>query len=328
MTRESPTPQETSPFSPVGTVCAVIVTYHPRTEEFRETLSRTASQVDHLVVVDNTPGPEESREVQRVVEGARARVGEATGADDVTFIRMGGNAGLARAYNAGVRAARGLNVRFVLFLDQDSHLLPGAVASSLRKYVEVEPLLPVGAVCCQNVELVQVSLPVDLLLSRVKAKRAAKSEMRIERTRIEGLVEISLFTNSGTIVPLANLERVGPFNERLFLDSIDYDYSLRLSRAGFRLFEVVGAHVLHHQGRPLTRRILVWAVELRTYPALRSFYIVRDTLVFARQWFRRYPRVVSGILGSMMLSTVGAILFLPDRHERVQLILRALAGGA
>ncbi len=92
-------------------VCGVIVTYEPDLARLAEAISRTTSQVDALIVVDNGP--------------------ERLELDGVEVIRPGGNVGLAAAQNLGIAWARDHSHTHVLLLDQDSWPEPGMVPALL-----------------------------------------------------------------------------------------------------------------------------------------------------------------------------------------------------
>lgn len=79
-------------------VCAVVVAYHPDELRFALLLHRLETEVQRIVVVDNT----------------------------------GHNRGLAAAQNRGIALARAAGATHVLLLDQDSVPLPGMTARLLR----------------------------------------------------------------------------------------------------------------------------------------------------------------------------------------------------
>ena len=87
-------------------ICAVIVTYQPNLPVFQQLIQRIRQQVSAIAVVDNTswPGPEAVLTV----------IGESV------YIPMGGNKGVAGAFNAGIDWAKGRGCSHVLLMDQDS----------------------------------------------------------------------------------------------------------------------------------------------------------------------------------------------------------------
>jgi rhamnosyltransferase len=306
-----------------GAVCAVVVTFHPDPSELRGVLEQAAAQTDRVVVVDNTPaaeGPSPARSCVTEVETTPARERRKA---PVRLIEPGRNLGLARAYNLGIAEAEAGGCALVLFLDQDSVLQPGAIDRLIEQWATADGT--VGAVSCENVEQVAARLPTDRLLEKIRSgprghRGGPAAPAPDDRPR-----ETRLFTNSGTLIPVDTIRRVGGFNERLFLDAVDYDFSLRLRDDGLKLLLAPGAKVTHRMGEQYSRRLFGSKVEVRTYPPRRSYHIVRDTLWFGRDWFRRHPRTVGGIVATMTITTLTGLVVLPHRRARVAEVLRALA---
>ncbi|HEY7600687.1 MAG TPA: glycosyltransferase, partial [Candidatus Limnocylindrales bacterium] len=85
-------------------VCAVVVTWHPDAARFALLLQQLETEVERIVVVDNT-----------------------------AF-----NRGLAAAQNRGIALARAGGATHVLLLDQDSVPLPGMTRRLLRELQDLE----------------------------------------------------------------------------------------------------------------------------------------------------------------------------------------------
>ncbi len=102
---------------PTAPLVTVVIAYYNRPEYIRESiesaLAQTHSPVEVIVVDDGST--EDAHRVLRAIPGT-------------TIIRQP-NAGVAAARNRGVAAARG---EYVMFLDHDDRLMPGAIASHLR----------------------------------------------------------------------------------------------------------------------------------------------------------------------------------------------------
>lgn len=300
---------------------ALLVTFNPDPPELADTLAKAVAQVENVVVVDNSPGMDEQATVRRCVEEVAGTHPPESGNGHIVLDTQGKNSGLPKAYNAGLLRAKSLGTDLVLLLDQDSSLDASAVSELRRVYSALGSSLRIGAVCCENIELVHISLPIDVVLEKLKRSRRLGKDIGLIDSPAR---EQNLFTNSGAMIPLSTALEVGGFDESLFLDAVDYEYSLRLAANGYKIFVAEAARVFHKQGQTYLRRFLWWQLQLRTYPPMRSYYIVRDTLRLGKKWWRRYPRTVVGIIGTMALSSLGAVLLLPDRGERIRKLLLAL----
>lgn len=305
-------------------VFAIVVTYRPNILDLQRTLHSALPEVDQVLIVDNTPEPWLKQQVSACVEAIADSAPAESCAKPIRLAAQGENIGLSKAYNIGLRTARDSGSNFVLLLDQDSQLVPGAIRILLDAYFQLSSASPVGAVCCRNLKSFSASLSVDEVLESIKRKKSSLPRSGDSGTPKLDYTEVSLFTNSGALIPLSHAVESGGFDEDLFVDSVDYDFSLRLASRGLRIFVIESARVFHKQGEPLRRNLLGKAVDLRSYSPIRSYYILVDTLRFCRKWIGRYPRIVIGILGTMSISTLGAMVLLPDKAERLGQVLRAL----
>lgn len=302
-------------------VSAIVVTYRPELDELKQTVERAADQVGSMVIFQNDPDGATRSSIEDLVrEIVHNHPGVA-----LDVLTDGANVGLSRGYNKGLQKAREFGAEFALLLDQDSRLEPGAVASLISTYHSVSARLAVGVLSCTNVELVQINLPLIVILDRLRSGLYETKYGNLGALGVPSAREIPIFTNSGTLVPIARVDQVGPFDEALFLDAVDYEFSLRLRANGLHIYLSDAARVLHKQGSTLRRSILGYQLDLRTFPPERSYHIVRDTLTFSRKWWGRYPKAVAGIMVSLVTNTLGGLLLLPQHSRRFQMVIRAIA---
>lgn len=290
--------------------------------EFADVLREMADQLPAIVIVSNDDSEEEIRRTEKLVEAV-------FGPDRTRRVRLcrnGTNRGLSAALNLGADVAKDLGADFLLLLDQDSLLRRGAVRELLSAHSRLDGSVPVGSLTCANEELVSFTGFPFAALERVGAMRQEKWRRRHLGPSGQGVTEIPTLITSGSLLSMETFRATGPFNEHLFLDAIDFDYSFRLRAHGKRLFQVESAKVVHRQGSPFETVILGRRVRLRTYPPVRSFHIVRDTSRMVRTWFGRYPVDVLGIAAHTLVRVTGSLLFLPQRDERARLVLSALSG--
>ena len=198
----------------VARVCAVVVSFHPEAE-VAENLRALRGQVQGLVVVDNGSGADEVG----MLQGALA---ELAGEVETGLIENGMNVGIAAALNRGVQWAMARGYGWVLLFDQDSAATPGYVASMLE-----------GFAASRFGERLAILVPkyVD---------RRFGSVLEAPRGKTEGL---EAATTSGSLMPVTVFERAGWFAEELFIDGVDYEYSLRVRRLGYGIEECVGGGV-------------------------------------------------------------------------------------
>ena len=176
-----------------------------------------------MVAVDNTPAASRTDDL-----------------DGVLVLPQPANIGLAAAQNVGIAWAREHGHSHVLLLDQDSVPEPGMVDSLLAALDGLAPQHPaaVGPVFRDPREhrvapFVRVGFPMS--------KKVWCSD--------DGApVECDFLISSGTLIPLAVLERVGAMDDALFIDNVDLEWSFRARARGYRLFGVCTAAMEHRLG--------------------------------------------------------------------------------
>ena len=107
-------------------IAAIIVSYLPERESFISLLQNLIQQVDHVLVLDNSPADHLAAQYffdESGIDATRS-----------SFIRLNDNYGIAVALNVGIRKAMGLGVDFVLLSDQDSLPASDMVENLYRSY--------------------------------------------------------------------------------------------------------------------------------------------------------------------------------------------------
>jgi GT2 family glycosyltransferase len=161
------------------------------------------------------------------------------------------NLGFARAANQGVQQARG---RYILLLNSDTRVLSGA----LRRMVTFLDGEPRAAVCgpqllhedgrLQNsvsnfptvaTELLNKSLLRWLFPRRFPRKEPGGTDPR----EVESVIGAAMMVRGEAV------DEVGPLDGGYFFFLEETDWCLRFSRAGWKVYQVPQARVVHLQGK-------------------------------------------------------------------------------
>lgn len=266
---------------------AVVVSYNP-SREILQNIAVLAGQVGHVVVVDNTP----SANPQTVIDEVEKQGG-------CTVIRNRKNLGIATALNLGVQRAILLGCEWIVTFDQDSRIGEGYIQELISAFIKSsEPRI--GVLC-----------PVyrDAQLGAVwPFPRSSNGEPL-------------MYMTSGALMRSETYQKLGPFEDQLFIDGVDTEYALRMRAVGYKIVE--SDIVINHSLGKMTphtfagRRILV-----TNHNAQRRYFITRNRIVLLRRYLGKEREWAAYELTDFWKGTVALLLFEQDRWLKVKYMLR------
>ncbi|WP_315098669.1 glycosyltransferase family 2 protein [uncultured Cellulomonas sp.] len=297
-----------APDGPVRVV-AVVVTYAPDVPTTAGLLTALAAQVDEVVVVDNGSDP-------AVRDGLAAHVER----DGGLFVALPENVGIGGAQNVGSDRAREAGATHVLFSDQDSLPAPDMVAQLLAGLARARARGDrTGAVG---------PLPVDdrdetaTLLFEPRRWGPRRAPVPDDP---EALVPVAFLLASGCLVPVEVLDEVGPMRAEWFIDHVDLEWGLRVRRAGYALFGVVGARLGHQLGDRLAR-VPGRTREVHIHSPLRNYYMARNTLLLVRSGLMPWAWRV-GYVAWIVKYSAYYVLAVSPRGSRLRQLVAGLRDG-
>lgn len=183
----------------------IIVLYKTKLTEsltYKSILSfnKTSGISFNILVYDNTPSFQEYKD---------------DAYNTITYIRDKSNPGIAKAYNKGVEFASKFNFNWIMLLDQDTEL-------NALYFTEIYKLRNLVG---QNESVVsiipKIVTPKGFMISPVLLKRGGliryltQVEPGIQNFRVSAL-------NSGALINVSFLNKIGGFNEKYPLDMLDH----------------------------------------------------------------------------------------------------------
>ncbi|RSU47178.1 glycosyltransferase family 2 protein [Sphingomonas sp. S-NIH.Pt15_0812] len=270
-----------------GVTSAIVVTFHPDDDVDRN-LRALVAEGGHVVVADNGSSPAELAGIE-----ALANAGE------LTLIKLGRNAGLGAALNAGLREVRERGSQWVCLFDQDSRIAPGFIDAITTFAGEAERALIVPRY-------------ID---------RSTQEEIPLLRIG-DGPVEAVM--TSGMTLSLAAVEEIGLFDEGYFIDCTDYDYSTRARQLGYALLQCSNVTLYHAPAK--RKKVVVLGRTICTvshYTPKRRYYIARNS-IYILKMSRMFPGLYRSLLRATIAETVKAMLFEKHRLRSAGMILRGI----
>ena len=227
-------------------VVAIIVSFNGG-EKTLKTIDALLPQVSHIHVVDNGSDSFSLDLLDRMENDKR-----------ISLRKFGENRGIGCALNAGLVKARQLDYSWVLTMDQDSIAAPdmvGCLISTIARHDDVLCLSP------------------NLIVHGDD-----KPPLKI------GSVPYAI--TSGNMVNIEIYNRIGGYNEDYLIDCIDFEFSLRVKKAGFKIIKDPAAILYHELGEKndlpkLFKRYYTLHSPLRRYYMFRNLLYLTKTYLFS-----------------------------------------------
>lgn len=186
---------------------------------------------------------------------------------DVPVLANGCNAGFSRANNLGAGIARG---RYLLFLNSDTEVLPGAVYRMRRFFEDRPDAGAVGGKLLNSDGTLQLSCGPQPSLGLEIWKRTLLSQM-FPRSKVFGRVkygdwdydrirEVGWVSGACMMVPRDLMRLLGGFDEQIFMYYEDVDLCTRIRQAGRKVYFNPEIQVVHHgagSASPSVRRHMI-----------------------------------------------------------------------
>ena len=231
-----------------------------------QTVGALRGQVGHIHIVDNGSDAESLGVLQSLEQET-----------NITVERLGENRGLGYALNRGVQRARQMGCTWLLTMDQDSVVDSSFIAAyqaALEKQPELVSLAPRST-------------------SRTRKKDTAN-----------GIIKYAI--TSGNLVRLSLFDQIGLYDEEFFIDDIDFDFCLRLRRAGYAVHRVPAA-LMHHQLGDTFDAPRAIKIYYARHSPVRRYYMYRNFMYLVERYLFQFPGFIAklGVYQILLLFLIG-----------------------
>ena len=186
----------------------------------------------------------------------------------IQYIDNHGNQGLAHALNMGANLAIDSGADWLLTMDQDSRFDKDTL-SKMIKWINENEIDDIGIVS-----------PMHSVNSRDNYQR-----------------QYDLVTmTSGNLLNLKIFQKIGKFDEKLFIDSIDTEYCLRLNVNNYYIKRLKSMVLDHNLGDIKRKNFLFLNFTVTNHNSIRRYYIIRNRFyVWGKykeyfSWFINYEK--------------------------------------
>jgi rhamnosyltransferase len=240
----------------VKAVCAVVVSYNGGTL-INDTVNALISQVAKVLIVDNH-SDEETRKALHDLE----EIG-------ISVIYNNDNYGIAYALNQGVQFARDNGYQWLLTMDQDS----------IADEYMVSDLLACADNFSDDSKYVSFS-PIFIDDKHTKESYKISSGTYQERYTV---------ITSGNLIKTDVFRDVGRFEDKLFIDCVDFEFCLRLRQYGYKIVRCYKAQLFHSLGEVIKYNIFGIEAPTTFHTPERRYYIMRNHIYILKRYSVSFP---------------------------------------
>lgn len=173
--------------------------------------------------------------------------------ESIEILKSDINVGLGAAYNKVVDLYSG-NYDFLITFDQDTKIPQNLVANLMKLY------------CNSDVGVVGPNFEM---------KKFGFSSYR----------DVHVLIQSACIFRMSLFNEIGGFNEKYFIDSVDFEFCLRVKKKGYRVLMSNKDYIKHELG--VKKNISFFSII--THSHTRNFYIARNHVDLTLRYFRYFP---------------------------------------
>ena len=241
-------------------LAACVVLYNPD-DTISENILTYGNYVDKLIVIDNSL-KKNNFLIDKLNEIFESKL---------VYIDNNDNLGIATALNQACDKAIELQFKWILTMDQDSSFI------NFDHYKK----------CLEKVQNVN-----NLALLAANTDKEGYSTCDINKCSFNYREDKFSVITSANIVNLEYFEEIGRFNDKLFIDMVDYDYCLRINIKKFKILYFPDVFVEHKLGEVhLRTNIFTRKKKYKTeHNAQRAYYISRNSLYLSKNYGKYFPK--------------------------------------
>ncbi|GHT54332.1 glycosyl transferase [Bacteroidia bacterium] len=270
----------------------VVVAYFPDLEELSFNIASYITELDALIIWDNTP-----EQAPVFFQPLTEKYGE-----KIQVQSTGKNEGIGYALNRAAEWGINNHYDYLLTMDQDSHFVEGSLAHYLKMIQKA------------NRSDVVMYAPMVCLISGDDP--AFDGEFREQKLAI----------TSGSIMPLSVFEKIGFFQEELFIEGVDYEMCWRAQKHDLTVLKVNHVYLNHTVGNRKEFKFLGLKLHTYNYPPVRLYYSVRN-LIYLYKKYKDKAVMIDYFYNNMFKRSIAILLLETNKRQKLCAMLLGFVHG-
>lgn len=260
-----------------------IVTYCPDINRLTKNISAVFDQVDKAIVVDNG-----SCNFSNIISAIK---------DRADIIHNETNNGIAIALNQIVTYAIEHEYQNILFLDQDS-VVPRNLIEEYKYAIN--------------------KYPNSIICPYINYENGPKTLIQENRFQL-----IDWCITSGSFVSTETLKKVGPFDEKMFIDLVDLDICIRAKKLGINVVQDNHVTLDHELGNLKYIKIGKHILWIENHNYLRKYYIIRNRIYLLNK--HNLPK--NKIMNDIIIEYIKVLFFESDKIKKIKSMNKGYCDG-
>ena len=279
-------------------ILCIIVTYNPDDISILNVITGIVSKDSDVILIDNSDQVEIINAISNNINNLQY------------LVQINENKGIAFAQNIGIKKAIDLKYKYVILLDDDSIPQQNFIFNIVNSYKELSnfPDLRIGSVSARPL-VINDNKVIDL------------SNAKIDQ--INKFTVYNLMNSSGTLIPTDVLKNIGPMDEDLFIDLVDFDWCFRASFNNYKHFLCRDLYFKHSLGE---NTISFFGYKISKGSPIRNYYGFRNLILLLK---RNYVPISWKILSIIKLpiKVIYQFIFFDNKMTRLKFIFKGLKSG-
>lgn len=229
-------------------VAAIIISYNPD-NNLLDSIKLLINQVEKIIIVDNGSESEKKKNINLIKD---------INNEKIKIIFNQENLGIATALNIGVKDALKQGYNWILTMDQDSKVSSNMIEKMFEVYSTID----------ESERKDILSIFPNFVDERIQSIE--------ENSEMNAYEYVDADITSGNLLKAEVFDKVGFFDDSLFIDLVDTDFCMRLNEENIKMIKVRDAILYHSLGESQTVKSIFGKFNTSNHSALRRYYMTRN----------------------------------------------------
>ena len=238
---------------------ATVIWYNPDNENINN-IKTYINYVEKIYIIDNSMK-------------SNMKLSSSLNNDKIEYVYNNKNLGIAKALNFACEKAINDGFEWILTMDQDSSF----DSDGIKKYFET----------FDNMENKNIGIfsPRHILKNDTK-----------EFDESSDFLEVDHVMTSGNLLNLSVWEKIGKFDENLFIDEVDSEICFRIIESGYKVIQLNKIRMFHELGNLEKRNFFTRKISVLNHNHIRKYYIMRNKFYMLKKYKKYRLRYIYYIL--------------------------------